>query len=140
MPEKRPVVRGGWVKKLAEEAAELPSGAVWWEYIGEELAVFWISPYGHGKEKIATFWWPAHPPDATAQVEAAFEAIAGQLVTQTRTISAAEPREAVTHLNTVGWLHRRAQSLRCGAADGKCTTDPAAVTCQECKRLMEGAA
>src|SRR5690242_11345442 len=32
-----------------------------WEYIGEELAVFWQSPYGHGKEKIATFWWPAHP-------------------------------------------------------------------------------
>jgi len=52
-----------------------------WEYIGEELAIFWESPYGHGKEKIASFWWPAHPPEATAEVEALFEAIAERVAT-----------------------------------------------------------
>ncbi len=52
---------------------------VWWEYIGEELAIFWESPYGHGKEKIATFWWPTHPAESTKDVEAAFEEIAARL-------------------------------------------------------------
>lgn len=47
-----------------------------WEYIGEELSIFWESPYGHGKEKIASFWWPCHPPEKTEEVEQAFEAIA----------------------------------------------------------------
>ena len=55
---------------------------VWWEYIGEELAIFWESPFGHGKEKIASFWWPAHPVEATAEVEFAFERIAEQLAAQ----------------------------------------------------------
>lgn len=53
---------------------------VWWEYVdGEELAIFWNSPYGHGKEKIATFWWPIHPPENTRDVELAFEVIASKL-------------------------------------------------------------
>jgi hypothetical protein len=51
-----------------------------WEYISEELAIFWDSPYGHGKEKIASFWWPAHPVEATAEVEARFEVIAQSLI------------------------------------------------------------
>ena len=51
-----------------------------WEYIGEELAVFWENPYGHGKEKIASFWWPFHPPEATAEVEFYFEVIAEAMV------------------------------------------------------------
>lgn len=50
---------------------------VTWEYIGEELALFWESPYGHGKEKIATFWWPFHPPEKTVEVENLFERIFG---------------------------------------------------------------
>ena len=50
-----------------------------WEYIGDELAIFWESPYGHGKEKIASFWWPTHPIEATAEVEYAFENIANKL-------------------------------------------------------------
>lgn len=49
---------------------------VYWEYIGEELAIFWENPYGHGKEKIASFLWPFHPPDKTTEVERIFEAIA----------------------------------------------------------------
>jgi hypothetical protein len=50
-----------------------------WEYVGEELAVFWNSPYGAGKEKIASFWWPSHPPEKTSEVESIFEAIATRL-------------------------------------------------------------
>lgn len=53
----------------------------WWEYIGEELAIFWESPYGHGKEKIASFWWPLHPVESTTEVETAFERIAARLST-----------------------------------------------------------
>lgn len=53
--------------------------ALLWEYVGEELALFWESPYGHGKEKIASFWWPAHPVEATADVERLFETIADGL-------------------------------------------------------------
>lgn len=49
---------------------------IWWEYVGEELALFWESPYGHGREKIATFWWPLHPPEMTKEVERLFEQIA----------------------------------------------------------------
>ncbi len=59
-----------------ERARELPQ--VSWEYLGEELALFWESPYGAGKEKIATFWWPVHPVENTKEVEALFEAIASR--------------------------------------------------------------
>jgi hypothetical protein len=54
-------------------------GELSWEYIGEELAVFWNSPYGYGKEKIASFWWPVHPPELTGDVEKRFENIAATL-------------------------------------------------------------
>lgn len=50
-----------------------------WEYVGEELAIFWESPFGHGKEKIASFWWPAHPPENTKEIEEAFEGWASML-------------------------------------------------------------
>ncbi len=62
-------------------SAEAPAGQppLSWEYIGEELAIFWESPYGHGKEKIASFWWPFHPPEKTAEVETTFETIAKNL-------------------------------------------------------------
>jgi len=58
-----------------ETAAPL---AVSWEYVGEELAIFWENPYGHGKEKIASFWWPKHPPEKTNEVEDYFEQIANR--------------------------------------------------------------
>ena len=66
---------------LVERFATVGMPVVWWEYVGEELAIFWNSPYGHGKEKIATFWWPIHPAEATAEVEATFERIAARLST-----------------------------------------------------------
>jgi hypothetical protein len=53
---------------------------VHWEYVGEELAIFWESPYGRGKEKIANFWWPGHPPEATSEIERMFEEFAERLV------------------------------------------------------------
>lgn len=34
---------------------------------------FWISPYTGQKEKIATLWWPGHPPEMTDIVEHLFE-------------------------------------------------------------------
>ena len=58
---------------------EAKSPKLHWEYVGEELAIFWESPYGHGKEKIASFWWPCHPIEATKEVEHAFEQIAERL-------------------------------------------------------------
>lgn len=45
-------------------------------YVGEELALFWINPWSGVEEKIATFWWPGHPVEETAQVEEWFEGIA----------------------------------------------------------------
>jgi hypothetical protein len=63
----------------AHQGQPVASPLVSWEYIGEELAVFWQSPYGHGKEKIASFWWPYHPVEKTAEVEALFEAIATRM-------------------------------------------------------------
>lgn len=51
-----------------------------WEYVGEELAVFWESPYGYGREKIASFWWPKHPPESTKEVESFFEFIASRII------------------------------------------------------------
>ena len=52
------------------------------EYVGDELAIFWVSPYKPGlKEKITTFWWPTHPEDKTSEVETTFEQIAELLVT-----------------------------------------------------------
>ena len=54
---------------------EVPS--VSWEYFkGEELGLYWINPWDKKKEKIATFWWPAHPVEATEQMEMMFEEIA----------------------------------------------------------------
>jgi hypothetical protein len=50
-----------------------------WEYLNEELAIFWQSPYGNGKEKIATFWWPTHPPECTNEVEDLFESLAARI-------------------------------------------------------------
>lgn len=47
-----------------------------WEYLGEELALFWINPWNMQKEKIATFWWPIHPMEETERVEQLFESIA----------------------------------------------------------------
>ncbi len=52
---------------------------VWWEYIGEELAIFWNSPFGGDKEKIASFWWPCHPPESTGEVERFFEILAARI-------------------------------------------------------------
>lgn len=43
---------------------------------GGELAIYWVNPWSHQEEKIATFWWPAHPVEATEQVERWFEKIA----------------------------------------------------------------
>lgn len=49
---------------------------VTWQYIGEELALFWTNPWSGTEEKIATFWWPAHPIEETNYVQLVFEAIA----------------------------------------------------------------
>jgi len=46
------------------------------EYIGEELAIFWESPFGFGKEKIASFWWPFHSAEDTPKAEQIFESMA----------------------------------------------------------------
>lgn len=48
---------------------------VFLKYIGEELALFWFNPWNGSEEKIATFWWPAHPIDATDEAEKLFEDI-----------------------------------------------------------------
>lgn len=50
-----------------------------WEYIGEELAIFWDNPYEHKKEKIASFWWPTHPVEKTGEVEKLFEMFASKM-------------------------------------------------------------
>jgi len=49
-----------------------------WEYEGDGLCLFWDNPWSGEKEKIATFWWPAHPPEATEAAEAMFETIASR--------------------------------------------------------------
>ena len=49
---------------------------VYRRYVGEELALFWINPWSKEEEKIATFWWPAHPIEETEKVEKMFEEIA----------------------------------------------------------------
>lgn len=51
-----------------------------WAYVGDELALFWKSPWSQMTEKIATFWWPAHPPAATEHAEKFFEEIANGIV------------------------------------------------------------
>lgn len=66
-------------EQIAGECPKLAAPSVSWEYVGEELALFWVSPYGHGKEKIATFWWPIHPPENTGEVERSFEVIASRV-------------------------------------------------------------
>lgn len=54
-------------------------------YIGEELALWWTNPWSGKKEKIATFWWPGHPPEETKLVESWFESIgANASIPQTR--------------------------------------------------------
>jgi hypothetical protein len=35
-------------------------------------AFFWINPWSGQREKIASLWWPAHPPEATESVEQLF--------------------------------------------------------------------
>lgn len=59
--------------RLTEERERVK---VSWKYIGEELALFWINPWDQKEEKIATFWWPAHPMEETSFVEKEFEKIA----------------------------------------------------------------
>lgn len=86
-----PEEAGEWGRQAAQHlkdqdaspraATAVETANVTWEYIGEELAVFWESPYGHGKEKIASFWWPFHPPEKTVEVEQMFESIANRLCT-----------------------------------------------------------
>ena len=51
-----------------------------WAYVGDELALFWVNPWDQKDEKIATFWWPAHPADATEQVEKWFQEWAYEFV------------------------------------------------------------
>lgn len=62
------------LRKIAEAA---PKG-ITCRYVteGGELALFWTNPWSGNEEKIATFWWPTHPIEATKQVEDGFEAIA----------------------------------------------------------------
>jgi len=47
-----------------------------WQYQGEELCIFWTNPYNGNPEKIASFWWPVHPPEDTARIEGTFEEMA----------------------------------------------------------------
>lgn len=51
-----------------------------WEYIGEELVIFWVNPYTNKKEKIANFWWPEHPPEDTKKIEKIFETLANKML------------------------------------------------------------
>lgn len=40
----------------------------------EGPAFFWKNPWKNGKrEKIASLWWPEHPPEATEAVEVLFD-------------------------------------------------------------------
>jgi hypothetical protein len=38
-------------------------------------AVYWVNPWTGKKEKLANFWWPEHPPEATPEVEQMFASI-----------------------------------------------------------------
>jgi hypothetical protein len=38
-------------------------------------AIFWRNPWTGEREKLATFLWPQHPVEATADVEGVFRAI-----------------------------------------------------------------
>lgn len=67
---------------LLRQRAGTPTPRVWREYVGEELALFWTNPYDGKREKIASFWWPIHPAEKTAEVEATFETIADCAVSQ----------------------------------------------------------
>jgi hypothetical protein len=56
---------------------------VWFDYEGEGLNLYWRnpfdgSPFSRKAEKIASFWWPAHPPEDTERVEKWFERIAAR--------------------------------------------------------------
>ncbi len=35
-------------------------------------AFFWTNPWNGKREKLATLWWPEHPPEATQEVERLF--------------------------------------------------------------------
>lgn len=37
--------------------------------------IFWINPWNGKPEAICTFWWPAHPWEATDAMDALFERI-----------------------------------------------------------------
>jgi hypothetical protein len=77
----------GWTDEICDNSRDCPhcielrlmNPRLSWEYLGEELAIFWVNPWSSEKEKIASFWWPTHPVEATADVEAAFEKIAARL-------------------------------------------------------------
>lgn len=74
-----------WEKRYPpEEEAKsdnvpLVIGRYWPTESDSELALLWTNPWSGKEEKIATFWWPTHPPEATAQVEKWFEEIATRL-------------------------------------------------------------
>lgn len=45
-----------------------------WEYRGDGLYIFFANPWLNGqKTDLCMFMWPAHGPEATAEVEEAYE-------------------------------------------------------------------
>lgn len=54
---------------------------VTWRYVGDALELWWRNPWNGTEERIASFWWPAHPIEATAQAEEWFETIAARACT-----------------------------------------------------------
>ena len=46
-------------------------------------AFFWTNPWTGKREKPANLWWPEHPPEATAEVESAFNAMVLSIFDQT---------------------------------------------------------
>ena len=71
----------GQIEKWIADGEKATRG-VYWEYTGdlkEELALFWTNPWHGNKEKIATFWWPGHPIEATAEAEKRYEEIADRI-------------------------------------------------------------
>jgi hypothetical protein len=59
------------LRELCEKSAPNVRAAIYEPDDG--IYLVWKNPYDGSEERIASFWWPGHPAEATAQVEQYFE-------------------------------------------------------------------
>lgn len=54
--------------------------------------IFWTNPWNGKREKVASLWWPTHPPEVTAEVEALWDHL-GQLFAESAALCSRPARE-----------------------------------------------